>query len=101
LIGACAGGRKAAQSIDKMINGRPLDYEMEDWFDKLFKSVGIYDPAEDLGDINTQPRRQLRMLEPERRKFIFDEVEEGFSTPEAIAEAGRCLRCYRVAMVAV
>ena len=101
LIGACAGGRKAAESIDKMINGRPLDYEMEDWFDKLFKAVKIYDAAEDLGDINKQPRKQLRMLSPEERKFIFDEVEEGFSTAEAIAEAGRCLRCYRVAMVAV
>ena len=101
LIGACAGGRKAAESIDKLINGNPIEYEMEDWFDKLFKAVKLYDAGEDLGDINRQPRKQLRMLEPEERKFIFDEVEEGFSTPEAIAEAGRCLRCYRVAMVAV
>jgi formate dehydrogenase beta subunit len=101
LIGACAGGKKAAESIDKMINDKPLDYETDDHFDELFKSVKIYDVKEDLGDINQQPRKELKMLEPEERKFIFDEVEEGFSTPDAIAEAGRCLRCYRVAMVAV
>jgi formate dehydrogenase beta subunit len=101
LIGACAGGKKAAENIDKLINDKPLDYETEDYFDALFKTVKIYDAAEDLGDINKQPRKELKMLEPEERKFIFDEVEEGFSTPDAIAEAGRCLRCYRVAMVAV
>jgi formate dehydrogenase beta subunit len=101
LIEACAGGKKAAESIDRVINGQPLEYRPDDHFDKLFKSVRIYDAAEDLGDINRQPRRELEMLAPEERKFVFDEVEEGFSTPDAIAEAGRCLRCYRVAMVAV
>jgi formate dehydrogenase beta subunit len=101
LIEACAGGKKAAESIDRVINGQPLEYGPDDHFDKLFKSVRIYDAAEDLGDINRQPRRELEMLAPEERKFVFDEVEEGFSTPDAIAEAGRCLRCYRVAMVAV
>jgi formate dehydrogenase beta subunit len=101
LIGACAGGRKAADSIDKLINGNSLEYDTEACFDTLFKSVKLYDAAEDLGDINRQPRRELSMLAPEERKFSFDEVEAGFSTPDAIAEAGRCLRCYRVAMVAV
>ena len=101
LIGACAGGKKAAESIDKMINEKPLEYESDDHFDKLFKSVKIYDAEEDLGDINQQPRKLLKMMKPEKRKFVFDEVEQGFSTPDAIAEAGRCLRCYRVAMVAV
>jgi formate dehydrogenase beta subunit len=101
LIGACDGGKKAAESIDKVINEKPLEYESDDYFDKLFKSVKLYDDEEDLGDINQQPRKTLKMMEPEERKFVFDEVEEGFSTPDAIAEAGRCLRCYRVAMVAV
>jgi formate dehydrogenase beta subunit len=40
------------------------------------------------------------MLPVETRKTTFDEVEIGFSTPDAIAEAKRCLRCYRVSMVA-
>jgi NADPH-dependent glutamate synthase beta subunit-like oxidoreductase len=41
------------------------------------------------------------MLPPESRKFTFDEVEEGYSVPEAMAEADRCLRCYSVVTVAV
>ena len=46
-------------------------------------------------------RKHLEMLRPETRKFVFDEVEKGFSYPDAIAEASRCLRCYRVATVAL
>ncbi|MBW2193636.1 MAG: hypothetical protein JRF27_07605, partial [Deltaproteobacteria bacterium] len=45
--------------------------------------------------------KHLEMLSPDIRKYVFDEVEQGYSTPEAIEEARRCLRCYRVSMVAV
>jgi len=101
LITACDGGRRAAFSIDCLINGKPLEYEEADYFDKLFKTVKVYDRNEKIGTVGGRARRQLRMLPPEQRKFTFDEVEEGYSPPEAIAEASRCLRCYRVATVAV
>ena len=35
------------------------------------------------------------------RKGNYKEVELGFSDQEAIKEAERCLRCYRVSMIAV
>ena len=101
LITACAGGRKAAQSIDRQINGLSPAYTDDDRFRKLLKGVRVYDPDEDLGDIGKRPRKHLEMLPPETRKFIFDEVEQGYSTPDAREEARRCLRCYRVSMVAL
>ncbi len=101
LITACAGGRKAALNIDRMINGLPLEYEDEDHFDTLFRQVKLYDPQEDVGIPGGVERKHLEMLPPETRKFIFDEVEKGYSVTEAIAEAQRCLRCYRVATVAL
>ncbi|MFC1816505.1 FAD-dependent oxidoreductase, partial [Thermodesulfobacteriota bacterium] len=101
LITACAGGRQAAFSIDRLINGHPLEYEETDYFDKLFKTIKVYDRDEKIGIVGGSARKQLQMLPPEKRKFTFDEVEEGYSTPDAIAEATRCLRCYRVATVAV
>jgi formate dehydrogenase beta subunit len=101
LITACAGGRRAAFSIDCLINAKPLEYEESDYFETLFKAVKVYDPHEKVGTVGGSARRQLRMLPPEQRKFTFDEVEEGFSPPDAIAEAARCLRCYRVATVAL
>ena len=101
LITACAGGRKAAINIDKMINGLPLEYEEEDHFDQVFRKVRVYDPEESIGIPGGKKRKHLEMLPPDTRKFIFDEVEKGFTVPEALAEAGRCLRCYRVATLAV
>jgi hypothetical protein len=41
------------------------------------------------------------MLPPDSRKYTFDEVEAGFPVADAVAEARRCLRCYRVATLAV
>ena len=67
----------------------------------MFKDVKVYDPKEDLGEIGKGRRKHLEMLSPETRKFVFDEVEQGYSTPEAREEARRCFRCYRVSMVAV
>jgi formate dehydrogenase beta subunit len=101
LITGCAGGRKAAISIDRLINGLPLDPEEEDCFDQLFKKVKVYDGQENTGLIGGRSRCHLKMLPPESRKFTFDEVEEGYSVPEAMAEADRCLRCYSVVTVAV
>jgi formate dehydrogenase beta subunit len=100
LITACAGGRKAAQSIDNLINGRPLEYTRADEFHQFYKDVKVYDSEEDLGDLGICKRKHLEMLPPDTRKTSFDEVEKGFTTPEAIAEAKRCFRCYRVSVVA-
>lgn len=101
LITACAGGMKAAHSIDRLINDLPLEYDEDDYFDRFFKTVRVYDPDEKIKIKEERKRHHLAMLEPETRKFTFDEVEKGFSTPDAIAEAVRCLRCYRVATIAV
>ena len=101
LITACAGGRTAAINIDKLINGLTLEAAEDDYFDKLFDAVKVYDPAEDIGFLGGRSRYQLEMLPPDTRKWTFDEVEKGFSPQEAMAEADRCLRCYRVATIAV
>jgi len=101
LITACAGGRKAAINIDRMINEKPLEWKEEDYFDKLFGAVKVYDKDEDIGIPGGQKRKHLDMLPPDTRKFIFDEVEKGLTVTEAMTEAARCLRCYRVATVAI
>jgi formate dehydrogenase beta subunit len=41
------------------------------------------------------------MLDPLERKWNFAEVEDGYTTDVAIKEAARCLRCYRIGMIAL
>jgi formate dehydrogenase beta subunit len=101
LITACAGGRKAAHSIDRLINQLPVTYDDDDYFDTLFKSIKIYDPNEKILKVESRQRLKPGMLPPETRKHTFDEVEQGFSAQEAVAEAERCLRCYQIATIAV
>jgi formate dehydrogenase beta subunit len=101
LITACAGGLKAAYSIDRFINNQSLEYGDDDHFDRLLKSLKVYNPDEEIRKVEPLERKQPSMLPPETRISGFDEVEQGFSTPEAVAEAERCLRCYYVATVVV
>jgi formate dehydrogenase beta subunit len=101
LITACAGGRQAAFSIDRLINGLPLDFEDGYFFDKLFQSIKPYDPQEEIRRVESRKRIQPALLPPEARKGSFAEVEQPLSAQEAVAEAERCMRCYQVATVAV
>ena len=101
LITACAGGRKASRNIDRFINGTPLEYDDNYYFENLFKSVKILDRNEEIRKVESKPQVQLKTLQPETRKRSFEEVEQGFSDAEAVAEAERCLKCYQVATIAV
>ncbi len=100
LIRACAGGRKAAINIDRLINGKQLETTEDDYFDKLFEEVKVFDPREKIGFLGGRKRLHVRMLPPDERKQSFKEVEQGYTSLEAMSEADRCLRCYRVGMVA-
>jgi formate dehydrogenase beta subunit len=101
LITACAGGRKAARSIDRFINKQILEYEDNQYFDKLFDTVKVYDPDEEILKVESKKRFRTGMLPADTRKSTFDEIEQGLSAQEAVAEAERCLRCYQVATIAV
>jgi formate dehydrogenase beta subunit len=101
LIEAAAMGKKAAFTIDGRLNGSPLEAGNDDYFDQLFKTVKIYDPNEIVKVSEPRDRKPVTKLPPEIRKSSFEEVEKGFSSPEAVAESERCLRCYRVLTIAV
>ncbi len=100
LVTACAGGRKAAFSIDRWINQQPVECDNEDHFDQFFRRVTVFDPNEKILKVESRTRLIPPSLPLEKRKSGFDEVEQCFSTKEALAEAERCLRCYQVATIA-
>jgi NADPH-dependent glutamate synthase beta subunit-like oxidoreductase len=101
VVQAAASGKKAALGIDRFINNLSVEPDEDDYFDQLFKSIRLYDPDEEIKKVEPSARRQLAKLPPESRIASFEEVEQGFSSPDAVAEAERCLRCYRVVTVAV
>jgi formate dehydrogenase (NADP+) beta subunit len=101
LVRACGNGKRTAWKIDQYVRGQDVVPRLEEKFQQLFSTMKVYQKDENLGITGGDKRLHLRMLDPEKRKWTFDEVEEGFRVNEAMKEAGRCLRCFRIGMVAV
>ena len=101
LVRACGNGKRAAWRIDQYLRGKDLIPTDAEKFNNLFASVKVYQKDENLGIAGGEHRKHLRMMDPEKRKWTFDEVEEGYRVDEAVKEAMRCLRCFRIGMVAV
>ena len=47
-------------------------------------------------DLCPAPRHKLKTLSSEERRGNFEEVDLSMTEGEAIAEANRCMRCYRI-----
>ncbi|MDP1989712.1 MAG: FAD-dependent oxidoreductase [Syntrophales bacterium] len=101
LVRATGTGKKAAEKIDLYLTGGKVEASIDEKFKSLFSELGVYNKKEQLGAIGGLKREELPMLEPETRKRSFDEVEAGYKVNEATGEAERCLRCYRIGMIAI
>lgn len=101
LVRAAGNGKRAAEKIDLFLRGMEVKETEEERLEALIEKIKVYNKNEKIGIIGGQKRAVLKMLPPETRKWVFDEVEQGFSIPEAQKEAERCLRCVRVGLFAV
>jgi formate dehydrogenase beta subunit len=101
LVRACGNGKRAAWKIDQYLRGEKVAASEIERFQDLFSTVKVYDREEKIGMPGGQTRLELRMLPAGERKWTFDEVEEGSRVDEALREAARCLRCWRIGMVAL
>lgn len=101
LVRATGNGKRTAEKIDLFLGGGKVEASVDEKFRVLFSTIKVYNKNERLGVIGGLKQAHLPMLEPEERKWTFQEVEQGFRTNEAIGEAERCLRCYRIGMIAL
>ncbi|MCX7858096.1 MAG: FAD-dependent oxidoreductase [Deltaproteobacteria bacterium] len=101
LVRAAGNGRRAAEMIDLYLRGKELILSEEERFVKFFSDLRVFNKKEKVEAPGKMRRIHLRTLDPEKRKWVFDEVEEGYRIDEAIYESMRCLRCYRIGMVAI
>jgi len=89
VIEAVEAGNRAADSIERYLNGEDLNALR---YEDFVKSV----PEELLPEIKDLPIRSRPMmgeLPIEKRIRNFDEVETGLTEEQALAEAERCLNC--------
>ncbi|OGP90597.1 MAG: hypothetical protein A2156_09090 [Deltaproteobacteria bacterium RBG_16_48_10] len=101
LVRAAGHGKRAADKIDLFLRGREVKESEEERLEALVEKIRVYNKNEKIGISGGTKREVLKLLPPDTRKWVCDEVEEGFSIPEAQNEADRCLRCVCVGLFAV
>ena len=101
LVRAAGHGKRAAEKIDLFLRGTEVKESEEERLEGLVEKIKVYNKEEKIGISGGTKRETLKMLPPETRKWLFDEVEEGFSIPAAQKEAELCLRCVRIGLFAV
>jgi formate dehydrogenase (NADP+) beta subunit len=101
LIAGLAGGKEAAFQIDRFLRESRTE-PLEEWvMNEYVAALKPYDPKEDVGVPATTEPAHIHHVPVEERLGDMREVEIGFTHEEAIADASRCLRCYRLLLVAV
>jgi formate dehydrogenase beta subunit len=99
VVEAVAQGNRAAVSIDQYLRTGRVEPVPEDFMEAWLKELGVFDPQEKVGIPRGIGRREEQMAPVQERLRDFREVEQGFTFHDGLAEAGRCLRCYRVGLM--
>ncbi|MHC1743792.1 MAG: FAD-dependent oxidoreductase [Syntrophobacteraceae bacterium] len=100
LIEAMAAGFRVSNSVDQYLREGSVALTEDERMSKVFRTVAAID--EDRVDRLGAGLRRIKMpmRSVEDRVDDFDEVEMGLSPEDALLEADRCLRCYRILLVA-
>ena len=91
-IEAIADGRKAAEYIDRYLNGSPIEIVQKRFNSKKEKLLKEIDATE-YEHYERIERYIMPELDAKKRSTNFKEVEKGFADEDARAEADRCLEC--------
>jgi NADPH-dependent glutamate synthase beta subunit-like oxidoreductase len=89
VVEAIAGGKRAADAIDRYLSKKPPKIQTP--VPPRSKRVPLIET--DADEKMTLPRASLPLLDYQRRRTSFQQVELGFSEESAKKEARRCLRC--------
>ncbi|WP_298438515.1 FAD-dependent oxidoreductase [Geobacter sp.] len=101
---ACIGsGHRAAKVIQRWLEEGKASLTEDEIFEDILTNLPVYDKGENVPWLDSVERaHQAEVHGRERASYKnYQEVELGFGDSQAVREAERCLRCYRVAMAAV
>ena len=101
---ACVGNaHRAAHVIQRWLEEGEAYLTDEDFHTDILSNLGVYDKDEEVHWLDAVQRFDQHEIHGKERASAgnYNEVELGFSDSEAVMEAERCLRCYRVSMIVV
>ena len=99
LIEAMAAGLRAANSIDQYLREGRVALTEDERLSRVLKAVGAFE-HETVDRLGGRGRVHPRERPTSERVDDFEEVEQVITPAEALMEADRCLRCYRILLLA-
>ncbi len=100
IVEAIAAGNRAASSIDQYLKRGEVNPSEAELVENLLHPVALSRQRDGV-TVDKKRRQSPEELSVGDRVDNFDEVEKCFTADAATREAGRCLRCYRVMLLAV
>jgi formate dehydrogenase beta subunit len=102
VVRAIGEGRKASIMIDRYLTeGKPYLTDHEKLELIISKNHLAFDDQEKVNKPKSIDRINQYMLSPETRKKTFEEVEKPYRERQSYLESTRCMRCVRMALIAL
>ena len=101
VVVAVGHGRRAARVMHRWLTEGKAYLDQEDAMEDLVNQLGVFDEQENLGILGGLHREHQPKVSGAERARNYEEIELAMPESQAVREAERCLRCYRVGMVAV
>jgi formate dehydrogenase beta subunit len=101
---ACVGnGHRAAKVIQRWLEEGKAYLSDDDIMEDILSHMGVYNKNEKVPRLDSADREKQKEVHGRERasKGNYKEVELGFKDTQAVREAERCLRCYRMSMIAM
>lgn len=101
---ACIGNaHRAAKVIQRWLEEGKTYLTDDELMEDILTNLPVYDKNEQVAWLDSAARAHQAEVHGKERaaKGNYQEVELGFTNKQAVKEAERCLRCYRMAMAAV
>ena len=101
VVLAVGHGKRAAKVMHRYLTEGKVYLDEFDAMEDLVNNLGTFDKNENVGIVGGLPREHQPKIHGAERARHYEEIEKAMPETQAVREAERCLRCYRVAMIAV
>jgi len=101
VVLAVGHGRRAASVMHRYLTDGKATLNNEEAMEDILNTLGVFDKNENIGICGGLHREHQPKVDGAERASNYDEIELAMPESQAVREAERCLRCYRVAMLAV
>ena len=101
VVLAVGHGHRAAKVMNRYLMEGKVYLDTEDAMEDIVNNLGVFDKEENVGICGGLHREHQPKVNGAERAQHYEEIELAMPESQAVREAERCLRCYRVAMLAV